>query len=357
MINFYKNKKILITGNTGFKGSWLTFALLEMGAKVIGYSNNFVSNPNLFKILNLEKKINFIKGDVRDFKHLLFIFNKYHPEFVFHLAAQSLVIESYNDPFKTFSSNVCGSYNLLECCRLSPSIKTLIYVTSDKCYDPKIFRKKGYKEEDILGGDDPYSSSKVAAENIFRSYYKSFFLNNIGAASVRSGNVIGGGDWSKNRLIPDCVRAIVLKKKLLLRNPNFVRPWQHVLEPIFGYLLLNMKLYFNNKKYSGSWNFGPSQYHFLSTNFIASHFMKKFNYKSKIIKQKKLLKKFKIKETKYLTINSKKSIKKLGWKHILNSLDAIKLTSDWYKEYYKKRNVENITKEHVRFFLRNYSFK
>ena len=237
MKNFYKKKKVLITGNTGFKGSWLTFILNELGAEIIGYSNSILSNPNMFQMLNLKKKITFIKNDIRNFKALTSVFKEYKPEVVFHLAAQPLVKKSYQDPLLTLSTNAYGSLNVLECCRLEKSVKSLIYVTSDKCYENQE-HTKGYKETDRIGGYDPYSSSKAAAEYIFNGYYKSFFNNKIGAASVRAGNVIGGGDWSNDRLIPDCIKAIKDKKKIIIRNPKSTRPWQHVLDPLFGYLKL-----------------------------------------------------------------------------------------------------------------------
>jgi CDP-glucose 4,6-dehydratase len=353
MINFYKNKKILITGNTGFKGSWLTLVLLEMGAKVIGYSNSTMGKTSMFELLKLEKKIKFIKEDIRDFNILFRTFNKYKPECVFHLAAQSLVLESYKKPLLTFDTNVLGSSNLLECCRLTSSVKTLIYVTSDKCYEDKGVIKR-YSEKDRLGGDDPYSSSKTAAENVFRGYYKSFFKEKIGAASVRSGNVIGGGDWSKDRLIPDCVRVINSKKKLLLRNPNFIRPWQHVLDPIFGYLILNKNLYLNKLKYSGNWNFGPNNTSFVTVKRMTNIFFKNFNTKVNIQFKNNNNKKGSLKETKFLLLNSSKSLKILKWKQILNSYNSIFFTSEWYKEFFLKKDLNIVTKKQIRYFLSKY---
>jgi CDP-glucose 4,6-dehydratase len=352
MKNFYKNKKVLITGNTGFKGSWLTVILNKLGAEIIGYSNSFVSSPNMFEILKLDKNIIFIKNDIRDFKSLMLVFKKYKPEVVFHLAAQPLVKKSYQDPLLTISTNVCGSLNILECCRLENSVKSLIYVTSDKCYENQEWTK-GYKETDRIGGYDPYSSSKAAAENIFNGYYKSFFKNKIGAASVRAGNVIGGGDWSNDRLIPDCIKAIKDKKKIIIRNPNSTRPWQHVLDPLFGYLKLAFYLDKDKNKYSGAWNFGRDHNQAISVNKVVKVLCSNFQYNKNIIYKKEKNNK-NIKEAKLLSLDCSKSNKILKWKPILNSKKSVEFTCDWYKDFFLNKDMKNITLKQVNYFFDHY---
>ena len=352
MKNFYKNKKILITGNSGFKGSWLTFILNRLGSKIIGYSNSIVSKPNMFEVLNLKNEIVFINEDIRDFKKLSYVFNKYKPEIVFHLAAQPLVRMSYKDPLYTVSTNVEGSLNVLECSMLSKSIKSLIYVTSDKCYENQEWIW-GYRESDRIGGKDPYSSSKAAAENIFTGYYNSFLKDKIGAASVRAGNVIGGGDWSADRLIPDCIRAIQKKRTIILRNPNSTRPWQHVLDPLFGYILLAFHLFNDKKKFSGSWNFGPQYNKIFDVKKVTNILCQEFNYNKKII-YKKENKKEKIKEAKLLSLNCDKAIQLMNWSPLLDSQKSIKFTSDWYKDYFLRKDMRNITLKQVSYFFDNY---
>ena len=256
--DIFKGKKVFITGHTGFKGTWLTTILKKLGANILGYSLELEKNSH-FELLNLENEIQHVIGDIRDQKKLSDTLMRFEPEFVFHLAAQAIVKQSYNDPAETFSTNIMGSVNLLEAVKNCESVRSLVYITSDKCYE-NVEWEWGYRENDRLGGYDPYSASKAAAEVVFSSYLRSFFDSkiNLGAASVRAGNVIGGGDYSDNRIIPDCIRAINSNTPITLRNPLATRPWQHVLEPLSGYLKLAVELYNSPKKYTGSWNFGPS---------------------------------------------------------------------------------------------------
>ena len=256
--DIFKGKKVFITGHTGFKGTWLTTILKKLGANILGYSLELEQNSH-FELLNLENEIQHVIGDIRDQKKLSDTLIEFEPEFVFHLAAQAIVKQSYNDPAETFSTNIMGSVNLLEAVKNCESVRSLVYITSDKCYE-NVEWEWGYRENDRLGGYDPYSASKAAAEIVFSSYLRSFFGSkiNLGAASVRAGNVIGGGDYSDNRIIPDCIRAINSNTPITLRNPLATRPWQHVLEPLSGYLKLAVELYNSPKKYTGSWNFGPS---------------------------------------------------------------------------------------------------
>ena len=259
ILSSFSGKRVLITGHTGFKGSWLAFVLSEAGADVVGYALSPESGRSHFELLNLKDHIRHVVGDVRDQASLHAVVQSARPEFVFHLAAQALVKESYGDPVGTFSTNVMGSVNLLEAVRQSETVRSLIYVTSDKCYENMEW-PWGYRENDRLGGHDPYSASKAAAELSFAAYAKSFFSSRpeLGAATTRAGNVIGGGDWAKDRIVPDCIRAVEASRPVQLRSPNATRPWQHVLEPLSGYMLLAIRLRDDPARYAGSWNFGPS---------------------------------------------------------------------------------------------------
>ena len=261
--NVYKNKTVLVTGHTGFKGSWLSIWLRELGANVIGYALDPYTEKDNFVLAKLEDKITDIRGDIRDKKNLKEVFDKYKPEFVFHLAAQPLVRLSYENPIETYEINVMGTINVLECIRETPETKIGIMITTDKCYENKE-QIWGYRETDPLGGYDPYSSSKGAAEIAISSWRNSFFnpkdyeKHKKSIASVRAGNVIGGGDWSLDRIIPDCIRALEKDEAISIRNPKAIRPWEHVLEPLNGYLLLGQKMYEEPSKYCEGWNFGPN---------------------------------------------------------------------------------------------------
>jgi CDP-glucose 4,6-dehydratase len=257
-LSAYSGKRVFITGDTGFKGSWLSLWLSELGAEVTGYALPPGYPRSHFELLGLDRTIRHIDGDIRDAASLAKHLRAARPEFVFHLAAQSLVRRSYADPLETFSTNVLGSAHLLDAVRNAPSVRALIYVTSDKCYLNKEW-EWSYRETDELGGHDPYSASKAAAEKVFQGYYHSFLKHRpeLGAATVRAGNVIGGGDWAEDRLIPDCIRALQNGKPIVLRNPDATRPWQFVLEPVGGYLAHALKLAQAPQRYAGSWNYGP----------------------------------------------------------------------------------------------------
>lgn len=257
-LEVFRGRRVLLTGDTGFKGSWLALWLNALGAEVYGYALPPKRLDDHFSVLGLDKIIAHREGDIRDLGRLQSYFAETRPEFVFHLAAQALVRRSYVDPKETFDVNVGGSVNVLECVRNTESVKALVYVTSDKCYQNNEW-VWGYRESDALGGHDPYSASKAAAEIVFSSYRDSFFQvhKDCGIASVRAGNVIGGGDWSEDRVIPDCMRALTQLSPVVLRKPHATRPWQHVLEPLSGYLLLASRLYHEPREFSGAWNFGP----------------------------------------------------------------------------------------------------
>jgi CDP-glucose 4,6-dehydratase len=256
--SFWKGKKVFITGHTGFKGSWLSIWLMEMGAELKGYSLKPQSKPNLFEATNLTSKMKSEIGDIRDYNNLKASMQSFSPEIIFHLAAQPLVRDSYEDPLYTYETNVMGTANLLQASREVSSIKSIIIVTTDKCYENNEW-EWGYRENDPLGGHDPYSSSKGGTELVTSAFRRSYFYSkNVGVASVRAGNVIGGGDWSKDRLIPDIFRSYNEGKKVIIRNPSSIRPWQHVIEPLSGYLVLAEELYKSNQKFSKAFNFGPN---------------------------------------------------------------------------------------------------
>ena len=266
MINksFWSNKKVLVTGCTGFKGSWLVTWLIEMGADVYGYSLNPNTNPSMFELLDLKHKITYQEGDVRDYDKFHNFLNSVNPEIVFHLAAQALVRYSYDNPIETYQINVLGVVNVLESIRQNKNVKAVVNVTTDKCYENKEWHW-GYRENEPMGGYDPYSNSKGCSELVTSCYQNSYFNpknygvnHNTLLASARAGNVIGGGDWAEDRLIPDMVKSFLLKKKVMIRNPLSIRPWQHVLEPLSGYLCLAQRLYEGNIKFAEAWNFGSS---------------------------------------------------------------------------------------------------
>ena len=334
-LNIYKGKTVLITGHTGFKGSWLAIWLKELGADVVGYSLDPPSDPNNFEATKLQDKITHIHGDIRDLDRLIETFKKYQPEFVFHLAAQPLVLLSYDEPKLTFDTNIGGSVIVFEAVRLTPGVKVLVNITSDKCYENKEC-SQGYRENDPMGGHDPYSTSKGCAELVFSAYLKSFFSAStvqkdlIGAASARAGNVIGGGDWGRDRLIPDCIRALSKDQTIGIRNPGAVRPWQHVLEPLGGYLWLGALLRESPNKYSGAWNFGPDESSHLTVAEMADRLIKYWGDGSweDFSDQQSLH------EAHLLKLNCDKAHAVLNWHSVLTIDECLNMTADWYKEFY-----------------------
>ncbi len=346
----YSNLKILITGTTGFKGSWLAFWLHSLGAKITGVSLKPEKDSILFKALAINKKINQKYFDIRNFNKLNETVKNFKPDIIFHLAAQSIVSKSYSNPLETIETNVLGSANVLEAYRLN-KIPHLVYITSDKCY-LNLDEKKSYKETDVLGGIDNYSSSKASAEIIFFSYFNSYLneKNSLTTASARAGNVIGGGDMKYNRIIPDIIRSLKNKKNLILRNPNATRPWQHVLEPLSGYLVLGEKLLNNSLKKNilPNWNFGPRTKNCKTVKKIANLAIANWGNKNiKFITNKKRT----YYESKFLSLNISKANKELNWHPRLNLEETIKLTVDWYKNYYKSNKSENFTYEQIQYFL------
>jgi CDP-glucose 4,6-dehydratase len=348
--NFFFKKKILITGNTGFKGSWLSFFLINLGAKVYGLSLKKFDNSLLFKELKLNKKIETFYQDVKEKNKFEKIVKKVKPNIIFHLAAQSLVFNSYVQPEETIYTNTIGVLNLLEILKKTKDNITAIIITSDKCYLPN---KKGFfNEDDKLGGQDPYSASKASAEILINCYYNSYlkYKKNIKIVSARAGNVIGGGDWSKDRIVPDIIRSIFKKKYITLRNPLANRPWQHVFEPINAYLLLAMHLS-KFKKINGEvFNIGPRNKNNKNVKDLTKLFVKLFNYKKKIKIKKNLFK-----ETFLLNLNVNKIYKKIKWKIMLSFKETVFLTYEWYFTLkYKRNNLIKVSNKHFEFFLNKY---
>ena len=345
---FYKNKKVLITGHTGFKGSWLTSLIYLLGAKVYGLSLSAKKDSH-YRSLNLNKKIKNKKLDIRNFKKLKQHIKLVKPDVVFHLAAQSLVKTSYKKPIETWTTNVIGTLNLIE------SIKTLnkkciiVIITSDKCYLNKE-KNSGYKENDTLGGIDPYSASKASAEGVFFSEYNSFlkFDKKIRIASARAGNVVGGGDWSEDRIIPDFMKSIIKKEFLSVRSPGAIRPWQHVLEPLTGYLKLAYALSKNTKLNGRSFNFGPSTVAKKTVKEVLAFLNKKM-----ILGKWKFTKNYKKNtETKILMLNSKAALKNLKWETKNSFKETMDITADWYYQFIYKKKI--ITFDQIKSFLKNY---
>ena len=335
----YAGKTCFITGHTGFKGSWLAYWLTKMGAKVVGFSLTPPTNPNHFELLKSEY-ISII-GDIRNKEFLQKAISKSKPEIVFHLAAQPIVRQSYENPVETFETNVIGTLNVFETCRKSHSVKAIINVTSDKCYENKEWIW-GYRENDPMGGFDPYSASKGCSEILTSSYRNSFFnLNDYGKkhstllASARAGNVIGGGDWAQDRLIPDIIRATSKGEKVEIRNPQATRPWQHVLEPLSGYLTLGWKLLEGEKEFSSGWNFGPELENNVPVKDIihcAKKYWKDINYHTFENNNS-------VHEANLLMLDCSKANKLLKWKPIWNFSKTLKKTIEWYKEFYLTNTI------------------
>ena len=337
----YKNKTVLVTGHTGFKGSWLTYVLVEAGADVMGYSLSPSTQPNHFDLLDLKSRITHVTGDIRDEQLFNQCIREFRPEFVFHLAAQALVRVSYNDPVETFSTNVVGSAVVLDAVRKCDSVRSFIFVTSDNCYE-NLEWLWGYRENDALGGSDPYSASKAAAEILFNSFEKSFYchIETLGAASVRAGNVIGGGDWAKDRIVPDCIKSIIEQNSLLIRNPHSTRPWQHVLEPIGGYLKLASKLYSKPKEFNGSWNFGPSPREVKNVFEVATFLFDRIGSGSIEVENSAKHPH----EAGLLQLNCEKANQLLGWYPRWDVKTTLENTADWYKSFLKNDDIKEITK-------------
>jgi CDP-glucose 4,6-dehydratase len=348
ILSFYKGKRVLVTGDTGFKGSWLSLWLKELGAEVTGYALPPERDNDHFYLLGLDKLIHHIDGDIRDLPKLKRIMDEFQPDFLFHLAAQALVRLSYDDPKLTFDTNISGSVNILEAVRLSSSLRSVIYVTSDKCYRNKEWIW-GYRENDELGGRDPYSASKAAAEVVFSSYVDSFFSKQtaLGIASVRAGNVIGGGDWAADRIVPDSIKFLQLKEPIVLRNPSATRPWQHVLEPLYGYLMLAVKLYNTPENFSGSWNFGPGGESIRTVQELSEKIICQWGEgEVRCNKQSNAPH-----EATLLHLNCDKAHHLLGWNSRWDFDRTVTETVKWYKEVVEGKPALGVTKKQICDFM------
>ncbi|MFX0025181.1 MAG: CDP-glucose 4,6-dehydratase [Candidatus Hermodarchaeota archaeon] len=331
---FFKNKKVLVTGHTGFIGSWLATILNELSAEVIGYALPPYTEKDNFVVSKLKDRITHIIGDVRNFKKISKTFKQHEPDIVFHLAAQPLVIRSYEIPRDTYEVNIGGTVNVFEAFRKSASCKLLINFTTDKVYE-NLELGRGYNESDKLGGYDPYSSSKACSELITTAYRNSYFnpekkKNSKFISSVRCGNVIGGGDWQKDRLIPDCMRAILNNQEILVRNPDSIRPWQYVLEPIRGLLMLTMKMWEESPIFSSAWNFGPDKDSIFSVREIIDKIIKCFGKGKYKAASNQVSDDFH--ETKLLLLDSSKANRYLGWYPKITIDESIKFLCKWYRE-------------------------
>lgn len=347
-LSFYKNKKIFITGHTGFKGSWMCKVLEMAGAIITGYSLEPPTKPSLYEIAEIDKIVekSYI-ADIRDLNKLKDAMINAAPEIVIHMAAQPLVRESYQDPVYTYETNVMGTVNLLEAVRFCPSVKSVINVTTDKVYRNNEW-EWGYRENDSLDGFDPYSNSKSCSELVTSSYKKSFFANrDIAISTCRAGNVIGGGDFAKDRIIPDCVRAVENKADIIVRNPYSTRPYQHVLEPVCTYLFL-AKLQYENSSLAGEYNIGPDDVDCVNTGTLVDIFCR---YWGENIRWKNICEVNAPHEANFLKLDCSKLKSKIGWKPVLHVEDAIRMTVEWSEAYLKKDNVSQIMSAQIQKFL------
>ena len=341
--NTYRGKRVLVTGHTGFKGAWLSMWLQKLGAEVTGYSLKPPTTPSLYDLARIEDAIISIEADVRDFSKIRKALETHQPEIIFHLAAQALVRRSYHNPIETYTTNVVGTVNLLEAVRQVGGVRALVNVTSDKCYGNREW-VWGYRETDPMGGYDPYSSSKGCAELVTVAYRSSFFnasdyaKHGVALASARAGNVIGGGDWGEDRLVPDCIRAFLKGEKILIRNPNSTRPWQHVLEPLNGYLMLAENLYRVGSKFAQGWNFGPFDHDAKTVGWVVKRLCEKWNKSVEY----ELAKDPQPHEANYLKLDCSKAMTELGWMPRWNVETALDKVIEWTKAYQENKDMQNV---------------
>jgi len=343
---FYNNRRVFVTGHTGFKGAWLCLWFHSLGARVTGYALDPPTDPSLFMLCSIDELVTSIRGDVRNLAPLAEALRAADPEIVIHMAAQAIVRDSYDDPVATFSTNIMGTVNLLEAVRHVPSVKAVIVVTTDKCYENREW-VWGYRENEPLGGHDPYSSSKACAELVAAAYRRSFFTaspqdpegsGQPHLATARAGNVIGGGDWAKDRLIPDCVRALSAGEKLLIRHPSAVRPWQHVLEPLTGYLMLAARLCSEGASFADAWNFGPSEEDARPVGWIVERLattIPGFAWEKDGRLQPH--------EASHLRLESSKARARLGWRHRWPLETALDKTMAWYEAWRQGGNMREVS--------------
>ena len=351
--NFYCGKRVLVTGHTGFKGSWLSIWLHELGAEVVGVSQDPFTNRDNYVLSGIGNKMMAdLRSDICDGQRMKEIFQKYQPEIVFHLAAQPLVRYSYEQPVETYEANVMGTIHVMEAIRATSSVKVGVMITTDKCYDNKE-QMRGYKEDDPFGGYDPYSSSKGACEIAIQSWRRSFFnpedygkKHHVSLASVRAGNVIGGGDWALDRIIPDCIKALEQDKVIDIRSPKAIRPWEHVLEPLSGYMLLAKKQWEKSTEFCEGWNFGPESESVSTVWEVATELIK--NYGKGQLKDSSDPNA--VHEAKLLMLDITKAKTKLGWKPRMNMQQCMDLVADWYKRY-QREDVYQLCVEEIEKFI------
>lgn len=346
MLDFYKGKTVLITGHTGFKGSWLCRILVNAGANVVGYSLEPPTTPNLFELSGIEASIHSVIGDIRDRKHLMEVFEQYHPEIVFHLAAQPIVRDSYKDPVYTYETNVMGTVNICECVRKYSCVKSFLNVTTDKVYENKEW-EWGYRENEPLDGYDPYSNSKSCSELVTHSYKNSFFKDmDVAVSTARAGNVIGGGDFANDRIIPDCIRAMEKGEDIIVRNPHSTRPYQHVLEPLNMYLIIAEKQY-EDRKYEGYYNVGPDDCDCVTTGKLVDIFCEKWgagvHWINKFMGGPH--------EANFLKLDCSKVKAVFGWHPKWHIEDAIEKTIEWSKVYLAKGDVAECMDRQIKEFF------
>ena len=341
--SFWNAKRVLITGHTGFKGGWLSIWLKRLGADVAGYALPAATEPNFFDAAGVSDSVQSEVGDIRDLEHLSGFVAEFRPEIIIHMAAQSLVRRSYTDPIETFSSNVLGTVNILEAARQCDDVRAVVNVTTDKCYE-NLERQAGYREDEPLGGHDPYSSSKGCAELVTSSYRRSFSL---AVASARAGNVIGGGDWAEDRLIPDMVRCLIASEAATIRNPASTRPWQHVLEPLHGYLVLAERLYGNSSEFAEAWNFGPEDDDAKPVEWLADRLCELWGSSASWSDAESGDQPH---EAGFLRLNCDKAKERLGWQPKMDLDQALCWTVDWYKCFQSGGDVRALTENQIASF-------
>ena len=344
-LSFYKEKKVLLTGHTGFKGSWMSVMLVNAGAEVIGYSSCSKDDVRLFDLCGVKGQITHIRGDVRDLDHLLTVFQEYQPEIVIHMAAQPIVRDSYKDPVGTYSTNVMGTVNICEAVRQTTSVRSFLNVTTDKVYENKEW-EWGYRENEPLDGYDPYSNSKSCSELITHCYKSSFLDRNVAVSTARAGNVIGGGDFAKDRIIPDCIRAAVNGEDIIVRNPFSTRPYQHVLEPVYAYLMISAMQY-EDQKYASWYNVGPDDQDCFQTGALVDLFVKHWGEGLKWIDRYD----GGPHEANFLKLDCSKLKKTFGWKPHWNLEKAIEKVVEWSKTWVKGEAVRPIMDKQIEEFL------
>jgi len=345
---FWRGKRVFLTGHTGFKGSWLALWLSSLGAQVKGYALNPPTSPSLFNELKVDRMIDSQIGDIRDQDILYKSMVEFNPDILIHMAAQPLVRYSYDAPIETYEVNVIGTAKVLEVARSCPNLKAIVNITTDKCYENDE-RIEGYKENDPMGGHDPYSSSKGCAELVASAYRRSFLQEQgIGLASVRAGNVIGGGDWANDRLIPDILRSFEKDKPVVIRNPNAIRPWQHVLEPLSGYLVLAQKLFYNQERYSGAWNFGPNDKDVKPVDWILNKMTLKWPNSSWVLDKNS-----NPHEASFLKLDISKAESELGWKPVWELSYTLEKIIAWHRSWLNQENMQAVCLAEIEEYMKD----